>query len=339
MLSNAVTVGTPTSTGGKVLTGSAGVKINNRDVCVLGDQATCCCGAKNCRGIGLIVQGSLRNIKVGNKLIAMKDDPVDTGCGNCFVLSSHDAVSLGEEVSGLVSMGVGVNFGQGVNINIGSNVSGITRVSRQYVSPIGGERVSTTLSKEKTSHLIDSDKLIINDLKGRKESILNNTPAIFEIVDNPKADSSKPLAEVSAFNPIDNGSIYNEIGAKYGLNPDWLKAIAYMENTHGWYDGFPLAHEIKTLATGSPPSYRPMNIQYETWKPLAEKLGYSEWQVQYRVYCNVELAALLLKRITVRVQQPTLAKVSSIYNYLGRENVSDYGARVQEIYNKKLWEK
>ena len=96
MLNNAVTVGTPTSTGGKVLTGSADVKINNLGVSVVGDQATCICGSKKCRGVGPIRQGRPRNIKVGNKLIAMKDDPVDTGCGNCFLLSSGDAVSLGQ---------------------------------------------------------------------------------------------------------------------------------------------------------------------------------------------------------------------------------------------------
>ncbi|EIA1590700.1 PAAR domain-containing protein [Vibrio parahaemolyticus] len=123
MLSNAVTVGTPTSTGGKVLTGSAGVKINNLDVSVLGDQATCACGAKNCRGIGLIRQGSPRKIKIGDKVIATKGDPVDTGCGKCFVLSSGDAVSLGSQMSDSINMGAGVNIGQSVNINMGSGVS------------------------------------------------------------------------------------------------------------------------------------------------------------------------------------------------------------------------
>ncbi|TMX42701.1 hypothetical protein DA100_07175 [Vibrio sp. Hep-1b-8] len=123
MFNNAVTVGTPTTTGGKVLTGTAGVKINNLDVSLLGDQATCTCGDENCRGVGPIIQGRPRNIKIGGKLIAMKDDPVDTGCGNCFVLSSGDAVSLGPQMSGSINMGAGVNIGQGVNINMGSGVS------------------------------------------------------------------------------------------------------------------------------------------------------------------------------------------------------------------------
>jgi len=141
MLNNAVTVGTPTSTGGKVLTGSAGVKINNMDVSVLGDQATCACGAKNCRGVGPIMQCSPRNIKIGDKLIAMKDDLVDTGCGNCFVLSSGDYVSLGTHTSGSINMGAGVNIGQGVNVNMGSGVSFGLGVS------FGGSSAASSLSK------------------------------------------------------------------------------------------------------------------------------------------------------------------------------------------------
>ena len=344
MLSNAVTVGTSTSMGGKVLTGSAGVKINNLDVSVVGDQASCACGAKNCRGVGPILQGSPRNIKIGGKLIAMKDDPVDTGCGNCFLLSSGDSVSLGAQTSGSINMGSGVNIGQGVNINMGAGVtfggSSISVASSQSLATsIEGRQTTATASGELDSKAEGQTSIsVVNNSGDRRESILHNTPAIFVIVENPNANNSKPNVEISAFNPISDGSIYNDIGEKYGLDPDWLKAIAYMENTHGWYDGFPLAHEIKTLITGSPPSYRPMNIQYDTWKPLADQLGFNEWQVQYRVACNVELAALLLKRITVRIQQPSLAKVASIYNFLGKEKVSDYGARVQEIYDKKLWE-
>ena len=138
MLSNAVTVGTSTSTGGKVLTGSAGVKINNLDVSVVGDQASCACGAKNCRGVGPILQGSPRNIKIGGKLIAMKGDLVDTGCGKCFVLSSGDSVSLGVQTSGSINMGSGVNIGQSVNFNLGARES----VGINKVEPIQQEALS-----------------------------------------------------------------------------------------------------------------------------------------------------------------------------------------------------
>ncbi|MEF1285989.1 hypothetical protein QTN94_19245 [Vibrio sp. M250220] len=68
----------------------------------------------------------------------MKDDPVDTGCGNCFVLASGDAVSLGPQMFGSINMGAGVNIGQGVNINMGSGVSlgqGVSFGDRSSTSP------------------------------------------------------------------------------------------------------------------------------------------------------------------------------------------------------------
>ncbi|MGL4755402.1 MAG: hypothetical protein ACRCXB_23830 [Aeromonadaceae bacterium] len=173
---------------------------------------------------------------------------------------------------------------------------------------------------------------VINMEQDRIYSIIHNTPAIFKIENNPKANPSKPLMELSVLNPIDSGKIYDDMGKKYGLDPGWLKAIAYMENTHGFYDGLPPINLVNT-------SYRPMNVQYKTWKPLADQLGFSEFQVQYRVEANVELAAMIIKRIAIRVPNPTLEKVASIYNFTGSEQTRDYGARVQQIYSERLWEK
>jgi hypothetical protein len=172
----------------------------------------------------------------------------------------------------------------------------------------------------------------VNMEHDRIQSIINNTPAIFEIAENKNADGSEPLIELAAFNPINDGVIYDSMGAKYGVDPDWLKAIAYMENTHGFYDGIPPLNLVNS-------SYRPMNVQYRTWKPLADQLGLSEFQIQYRVESNVELATLIIKRIMVRVPNPTLEKVASIYNFTGAEVTRDYGARVQKIYEGRLWEK
>ncbi len=205
---------------------------------------------------------------------------------------------------------------------------------RRIAIAIDNERhqnsANSSVAKAGTAQTV-SEIPVIQDSGNRLKSILENTPARFEISSNIDADGSKPLIEVSSFNPVDSGVVYNKVGAKYDLDPDWLKAIAYMENTHGYYDAIPLINLVGT-------SYRPMNVQYKTWKPLADQLGFTEWQVQYRVECNVELAALIIKRITHRVPNPTLEKVASIYNFIGRETVSDYGARVGQIYRDRLWE-
>ncbi|WP_027252378.1 hypothetical protein [Photobacterium halotolerans] len=173
---------------------------------------------------------------------------------------------------------------------------------------------------------------VINMAADRQKVIIDDSPAIFEITDNPNADGKQPFWESSLLNPVDSGTVYNEMGKKYGVDSDWLKAIAYMENTHGAYDAIPPLNLVIT-------SYRPMNVQYKTWKPIADELGFSEWQIQYRVASNVEMAALIIKRIEARVVNPTLEKVASIYNFAGAEKTTDYGARVQAIYEAKLWEK
>ncbi|GAD78204.1 hypothetical protein VAZ01S_150_00010, partial [Vibrio azureus NBRC 104587] len=176
-----------------------------------------------------------------------------------------------------------------------------------------------------------SDIPVINMEADRIASIIGNTPAIFEIIENPNADGSKPFWESGMLNPIESSEIYNVMATKYGIDPDWLKAIAYMENTHGFYDGIFLLNLVNT-------SYRPMNVRYKTWSKLADELGFSEWQVQYRVECNVELGALILSRIIDRVPNPTIEKIASIYNYTGKEKVSDYGMHVKRIYEDRLWE-
>ncbi|GAB6260418.1 hypothetical protein PSSHI_06610 [Photobacterium sp. R1] len=213
----------------------------------------------------------------------------------------------------------------------------LTNMFDSSQEPLPVERVVTPKPPLKIS--VDNSPPIINMSKDRQKSIIENTPAIFEIKSNPNADGSKPLTEISILNPIDTGEVYNKIGNKYGVDPDWLKAIAYLENTHGPYDAIPFAQLANEVLRGQPPSYRPMNVQYDTWKPIADELGFSEWQVQYRVECNVEIAALIIKRISDRIIDPTLEKVATIYNFAGAENVRDYGARVQKIYEERLWEK
>ena len=108
-----------------------------------------------------------------------------------------------------------------------------------------------------------------------------------------------------------------------GVDPDLVKAIMYMETTHGWYDEYYPFNK----------SERPMNIHTEYWSDL----GYSKEQLSDPAI-NIKVGVTLIRRISDRVRNPTVAKVASIYNVLGREKVNDYGARVQKIYDQKLWE-
>lgn len=124
MNNDAITVGCKTTTGGEVISGNSGVVINNQPVALIGDTATCNCGSKSCRGQGLIVATSPRDIVVNGVSFAKAGDFVDTGCGNCYLAESSNQVTLGASTASSVNMGNGVSIGNGVNINIdGSGVS------------------------------------------------------------------------------------------------------------------------------------------------------------------------------------------------------------------------
>jgi uncharacterized Zn-binding protein involved in type VI secretion len=88
MSNDLITVGSSTSTGGKVVSGNSGMVINNKPIALVGDMATCACpNVLVCRRQGVIVA-----------LFAKAGDLVDTGCGSCFLLPSEHGVSLGVNV-------------------------------------------------------------------------------------------------------------------------------------------------------------------------------------------------------------------------------------------------
>ncbi len=119
-MNDVITVGSPTSTGGEVITGSSGVKINGKSVALVGDTATCKCGSKSCRGQGKIVKRAPRNANLNGQDLALADDPVDTGCGNCVLVRGQHQVALGTSMAAPLNMGNGVSIGNGVNINMGA---------------------------------------------------------------------------------------------------------------------------------------------------------------------------------------------------------------------------
>ena len=118
MSNDVITVGSATSTGGKVVSGNSGMVINNKPIALVGDMATCACpNILVCRRQGVIVAMSPRNANVNGVLFARAGDLVDTGCGSCFLLPSEHGVSLGVNVGCSLNVGSGISFGNGVNIN------------------------------------------------------------------------------------------------------------------------------------------------------------------------------------------------------------------------------
>lgn len=52
---------------------------------------------------------------------------------------------------------------------------------------------------------------------------------------------------------------------------------------------------------------------------------------------NVQAGVLLLKRITDRLSDASIAKIATLYNNLARDEVSDYGAQVARAYRDEMW--
>ncbi len=106
------------------------------------------------------------------------------------------------------------------------------------------------------------------------------------------------------------------------VDPDLIRASMYIETSYGWYDNFYPWH--KTIL--------PINVHYEYWK----ELGLNKSQLQLPEI-NVHVETLIIKQIQDRLKYPRIRKIESVYNVLGRESISKYGAQVENIYRNKAW--
>ena len=105
-----------------------------------------------------------------------------------------------------------------------------------------------------------------------------------------------------------------------------MRAIVYVENSQGWYG--------KPFEAFCVKSYLPMNIRPDIWAPLG--FAGKNYLVPKK---NIRVGVTLIRRIRDRIESPTIAKIATLYNSLSQDRVTDYGARVAEVYRKKLWEK
>jgi soluble lytic murein transglycosylase-like protein len=165
---------------------------------------------------------------------------------------------------------------------------------------------------------------VIQDIKGRRDSITANTPAIFEVdTDEHASPYPQPWYAVRELEEVTANSAAIETSAyRHRLNPDLVRAIVWMESTHGWYDRLDPAN--KTI--------RPMNVHVERWK----QLGASR-KVLRDPARNIEVGALVLAALQDRISEPTPEKIATLYNQLGATKVSPYGKTVAYYMTHKPW--
>jgi hypothetical protein len=167
--------------------------------------------------------------------------------------------------------------------------------------------------------------------KERIDSILGDRPASFNVEDSTEATPklrwySSPEAGRSAV------AVYSRVleqeSRKQGVDPDLTKAIAYVENMNGHYFGAAKAAEGLSMAD----SILPMNINPKIWSGL----GLNERSAA-QPRDNIRAGVTLIKRIQDRINQPTPAKVASVWHFTGAEEVDDFGAQVAEAYRTQPW--
>lgn len=174
----------------------------------------------------------------------------------------------------------------------------------------------------------------LSTAQDRKQSIINNTPAIFNI-EGYERDSVNDIPwyqlhtqeEVTENNDVIDKIIDKNAQTNNIHHNRLIRSIIYLETTHGYYDAINPMNK----------SFRPMNVNYDYWKEWINKMGYTKEQVKNNKEINIKIGYALVIKILERIQNPTIEKVGSIYNVLGKEKISSYGKVLKYYYDNESW--
>ncbi len=159
----------------------------------------------------------------------------------------------------------------------------------------------------------------------RRESILHDFLIDFHVAENATTNSGKLAYELdSMIHVAKHRLIVKSEADKLKVDADLVKAIMYTETTHGYCDTMPALFGKKSIL--------PMNVRSDYWKDV----GFNYEKLK-KISNNIEAEIFLIKQLSDRVKPYSIDRVASLYQNLGAIKVTNYGARVQEIYNKKLW--
>lgn len=163
----------------------------------------------------------------------------------------------------------------------------------------------------------------------RKECIKNDQicPSLFYVSGNEKASGKAPWYEMPAASTVDKYGAFIDVAAfEKGVSGRLIRAIMYMEETHGYYDA-PLNW------AGQNKSIRPMNINVDYW---GDTFG-TRADMQDPL-TNIRAGAEMLKRIIKNLPTNSpIEKIATLYNNINATAVNDYGMRVKAIYEEKPW--
>jgi hypothetical protein len=192
---------------------------------------------------------------------------------------------------------------------------------------IGGGKFANGAMTSAWQHLLNHE--LPQSLAERRAWIkAGKSGANFSVAPNPKADSSAPwyadlLHGGRQVNEYDKQGLIEPIAKRTGVDSGLIRAIIYVEESQGWYDYF--TGKIKENKT-----WRPMNVHAELWGLDKTKAA------RNRVY-NIAAGAVILRGIKDNCSGSGVAEITTLYNGLGKTEVTPYGARVERVYNEKPW--
>lgn len=163
----------------------------------------------------------------------------------------------------------------------------------------------------------------------REECIINEKEKCsFRISENKNADGTKPFYEWGFMSEVEeHAEIIDKVAEDTDVDADLLRAIMYVETTHGWYD--------KPLSWfGRNKSILPMNINVDYW---GDEFGTREELKE--PYNNIKAGAEMIQKIQEALpEDASVAQIATLYNDLNATTVNDYGARVEAVYKSGAWE-
>lgn len=240
-MSQLITLGTKTSTGGEVITASSDMTICGVKVVKLGDIATCTCGSKSCRGQGPIYKAGTRKIEVNGSELAKEGDPVDTGCSSCVLLAPNHNVNIGGSSDGIINIGGngnGITIGgsgviniMGAGLNTQNTAARTTQTAKTTVGITSASSAPGTMpgvgyqSPTHKTRNADIESLVADNLTNFRQ-VTNTVKSEFITCDPKEFFYSKILVHEGGFvdNPNDRGGATNK-GVTIGTWKDYAEKI------------------------------------------------------------------------------------------------------------------
>ncbi len=165
----------------------------------------------------------------------------------------------------------------------------------------------------------------------RMNAIINGQELYLHLDDNPNEDDSMKWW---CFVPIGNYAVkkyktsIEYYSSLHKVDTNLIKTIVFLENACGHYFGGNALFDFMRISK----SQMPMNIRGDMWGRFNGKYYDTNNPNE-----NIELGTLLVKRIYNSLDNPTVDRVITLWNSLGRNTISSFGYRGKKIYNIRPW--